>query len=961
MNPMRAFRPAPITAGVSLLVMLAIPVEPAKRADGPAGTSNTRNAPAPPRSVVDTTFPAAARRTVHVPAGGDLQKALDAAHAGDLITLEPKAVYQGPFRLPATKGVGWIVVSTALPQPGLPGQGQRVNPLHAAVMPKLIASSGPVIQARRDAHHFRFVGLEIAPADGVFLYALVELGNEDTEIDALPHDIVFDRCYLHGDPVRGTRRGIAMNSRDTAVIDSYLSDFKEQGADSQAIAGWNGPGPFKIVNNYLEAAGENIMFGGADPAIRDLVPADIEIRHNHLAKPLRWKVGHDTFEGAEWSVKNLFELKNARRVVIDGNLFEYNWPHAQNGFAILFTVRNQDGRAPWSTVEDVAFRNNVVRHVGAGINVLGRDDNHPSQQVKRLEIRNNLFLDVGGPWGGGRLFQLLDGTSDVVIDHNTALQTGGLLFGGDGAGHTGFVFQNNIAPDHRRGISGSGSAVGLPALNRYFPASLVRRNVIVGGIAGEYPPDNFFAASLENVGFESHAQNRMRLIRASPYVRAGTDGRDPGADLEAPESASASYVGSSFSWIDAVRRPWNPLSGGSIRLKPDPTYAGGTAAVLFWLSFVLLAYVYAGYPLVAALTAALHSRPHRRAPIEPSVSVVVIAHNECTRLKARIENLLALDYPKDRLEIVIGSDGSTDETVKCAQAYVNRGVTVRPFDERRGKPSLLNVLVSAARGDIVVLADVRQRFDPAAVRALVANFADPTVGAVSGELMLPAERSTGTAGQGSASYWRYEKLIRAVESRVDSTIGATGAVYAIRRDLFETIPQDTILDDVLIPLRIARRGYRVVFEPAARAHDQVSTSTRQEFARRTRTIAGTFQLFVRERWLFNPLANRLWLQTMSHKALRLMLPPLHVALLMANVALATLDPYRWILAAQLAFYAAALLGCARRRAGRRPIFVSVPHTICLLSWATIIGFLRMVTHRQPVTWEHVSPPGIVGS
>src|SRR4029453_15199176 len=127
-----------------------------------------------------------------------------------------------------------------------------------------------------------------------------------------------------------------------------------------------------------------------------------------------------------------------------------------------------------------------------------------------------------------------------------------------------------------------------------------------------------------------------------------------------------------------------------------------------------------------------------------------------------------------------------------------------------------------------------------------------------------AERTTGTAGQGSASYWRYEKLIRAIESRVDSTIGATGAIYAIRRDLFEIIPQDTILDDVLIPLRIARLGYRVVFEPGARAYDQVSTSTRQEFARRTRTIAGTFQLFVRERWLFNPLANRLWLQTVSH-------------------------------------------------------------------------------------------------
>ena len=150
-----------------------------------------------------------------------------------------------------------------------------------------------------------------------------------------------------------------MNGRDIAVINSYLSDFKEVGADSQAISGWNGPGPFKIENNYLEAAGENVMFGGADPAVHGLVPSDIEIVRNHFAKPLRWKMDHPSYEGTPWAVKNLFELKNARRVLVEGNLLEHNWPHAQNGFAILFTPRNQDGRAPWSVVEDVTFRNNV--------------------------------------------------------------------------------------------------------------------------------------------------------------------------------------------------------------------------------------------------------------------------------------------------------------------------------------------------------------------------------------------------------------------------------------------------------------------------------------------------------------------------------------------------------------------------------------------------------------------------
>jgi len=251
----------------------------------------------------------------------------------------------------------------------------------------------------------------------------------------------------------------------------------------------------------------------------------------------------------------------------------------------------------------------------------------------------------------------------------------------------------------------------------------------------------------------------------------------------------------------------------------------------------------------------------------------------------------------------------------------------------------------------VVFADARQTFEPQALRELVANFADRRVGAVCGELMLKSNRTAETAGHGSAFYWRYEKLIRSTESCVDSTVGATGAIYAIRRTLFEPVPTDTILDDVLIPLRIVRRGYRVVFEPRARAYDEISTTAREEFSRRTRTIAGTFQLFARERWLYNPLKNRLWVQAISHKGLRLMLPALHALLFAANVALIASRPYAWMLSAQVAFYCAAIVGCMGQPARQRTKLVTVPHTICLLSWATIVGFARMVTHSQPVTWE----------
>jgi hypothetical protein len=483
-----------------------------------------------PRASVDTTEVAATGQVIHVAAGGDLQAAIDKARPGDRITLDRGATYRGPFRLPRKEGNGWIVISTN--DKGLAGSSGRVGPSQASAMPKLVASTGSVVETDPAAHHYRLVGLEIAPSDGIYLRALLQIGAEEGTAEALPHHIIVDRCYLHGDSRRGARRGVALNSRESAVINSYLSDFKEVGADSQAIVGWNGPGPFRIANNYLEAAGENVMFGGADPTIDGLVPADIEVVGNHMAKPLNWRLEDPSFQGTAWSVKNLFELKNARRVLVDGNLFEYNWPHSQNGFAILFTPRNQDGRSPWSVVEDITFVNNLVQHVAAGINVLGHDDIHSSQPTRRIAIRNNLFLDVGGRWGSGRLFQLLDGTSDVSIDHNTAQQTDTLVFCGDRAPHTRFAFQNNIAFHNQYGFIGSGTGTGRPTFDRYFPGALFRRNVIIGGSAERYPPDNFFPASADQVGFVDPQRRDYRLKPSSTFKRAATDRLDVGANAE---------------------------------------------------------------------------------------------------------------------------------------------------------------------------------------------------------------------------------------------------------------------------------------------------------------------------------------------------------------------------------------------------------------------------------------------
>lgn len=474
--------PQPHEAG---RVLLAPPIAAAR--ESLASTS-----PELPRARVDTTEPATPGRTIHVEAGESLQSAIDDARPGDRITLEAGATYTGPFTLPRKDGDAWIVIASNRLR-DLPA-GKRVNPSQARYMPKLVASSS-VIVSGRGAHHYRFAGVEVAPAAGEFIHNLIELGSEDANLAEGPHHIVFDRSYIHGDPRKGGRRGVAMNGRDTAVINSHVSDFKEAGADSQAIAGWNGPGPFKIENNYLEAAGENVMFGGADPAVTGLVPSDIEIVRNHFFKPLRWKIDHPSYEGTPWTVKNLFELKNARRVLVDGNLLEHNWRHAQNGFAILFTPRNQDGKSPWSVVEDVTFRNNVIRHVGAGFNILGSDDNHESRQTSRIVIHNNVLSDVGGKWGGnGRLFQLLDGTAAVTITNNTAERTtGGIVFGGDHDPHTQFVFQHNVMPDNGAGFVGSGTGVGRATIERYFPGAIITGNVFAGGKPDLYPPDNIFS------------------------------------------------------------------------------------------------------------------------------------------------------------------------------------------------------------------------------------------------------------------------------------------------------------------------------------------------------------------------------------------------------------------------------------------------------------------------------------
>jgi hypothetical protein len=507
---------------------------------GPAGSKSVAT-PEPPRVRVETEPITAPGRTIQVSAGGSLQAALDEARPGDVVRLQAGSVFLGPFRLRRKTGEGWILVRSSASDQDLPSYGQRSGPRWSGQMPRLQSTAEAVLVAEPGAHHYRFFGIEMSPSPDTFLHNVVLLGSTEDSAALVPHHIIFDRCYIHGDPKKGSRRGIALNSAHTAVIDSWLSDFKEEGGDSQAIAGWNGPGPFRIEGNHLEAAGENILFGGAVPAIADLVPADVEIRRNHLFKPLAWRQGDPDYAGTAWTIKNLFELKNAKRVLVEDNLLENNWVQAQGGFAILLTVRTEVDAARWAVVEDVTFRNNVVRRVAAGLNILGIDDTSPggNGRTRNVLIAGNLFEEIGprGWDASGILFQILNGAAGITIEHNTAFQQGSILVA-DMAPSRGLVFRNNIAKHNEYGVFGGGMGSGLAAIAHYFPDAVFAGNIIAGTPAGvRYPPGNRHPASLADVGFVDLAALKLRLATSSKYKRAGTDDRDPGADIDALTTA----------------------------------------------------------------------------------------------------------------------------------------------------------------------------------------------------------------------------------------------------------------------------------------------------------------------------------------------------------------------------------------------------------------------------------------
>ena len=383
---------------------------------------------------------------------------------------------------------------------------------------------------------------------------------------------------------------------------------------------------------------------------------------------------------------------------------------------------------------------------------------------------------------------------------------------------------------------------------------------------------------------------------------------------------------------------------------------------IFWFSIIALLYIYVGYPaLIWILAHRTTRRPHKH-PTDEAVSVVVVAHNEAAVLLRKINSILHADCAWRIREVLIASDGSTDATQTVVEGCSDPRVHLVAFSERRGKPSVLNDVIPVCTSEIIVLTDARQELHPGAISELVANFADATVGAVSGELVFrPGENDT-TAAHGLGIYWAYEKFIRKHEGRFRSVPGVTGALYAIRKCLFRPINAQTLLDDVVIPMQTVVQGYRCLFEPSAIVYDTPSRTPEKEFLRKRRTIAGVAQLFVlHPSWLL-PWHNPIWFEYVSHKLSRLFSPLLLFVAAITNITLAfppntTLASphvYALILAVHGGFYLFALTGWVFQRAGTRSTFFAAPLMFLTLNLTTFVALLDAARGHFRVTWEQSS-------
>ena len=531
-----------------------------------------------------------------VNADGDLQGTLNGAGCGDVIKLEAGAVFSGEFVLPqkACDDTHWIIIRTSSPDDALPAEGVRLTPCYAGVaslpgrpdfhctstrnvLAKIVFAgkngSGPIFFAD-GANHYRFIGIEVTrDSPGASIVALAGPKGR------VPADhIIFDRVWIHGTPHDETRRGLFLSGTTyMAVVDSFFSDFhctaKESCIDSQTISGAAGDlpmGPYKIVNNFLEAAGENLLFGGGE-ATR--TPTDLEIRHNYLFKPIIWMTGQPGFVGGNsgqpFIVKNHFELKNAQRVLFEGNVLENVWGgFTQTGFSILLTPKNQGNACPLCRVTDITIRDCRIAHVGSGF-LIGNgasDAGGSSAAGERYSIHDVVIDDSDGKKYGFGFFMLLASKEPTLkyvrMDHITAISPRVFLsLGIKGPKIQNFTFTNNLVGANERQINSAGGGPENCAFqpDKQGPAGILRHcfdsvtfthNVIINGF-DSWPPGNFFPKNIGQVGFaKGTGLNEFRLCKqkdagckgSSKYAGAATDDKDIGADIDLVEAATKGVI-----------------------------------------------------------------------------------------------------------------------------------------------------------------------------------------------------------------------------------------------------------------------------------------------------------------------------------------------------------------------------------------------------------------------------------
>jgi poly-beta-1,6-N-acetyl-D-glucosamine synthase len=369
--------------------------------------------------------------------------------------------------------------------------------------------------------------------------------------------------------------------------------------------------------------------------------------------------------------------------------------------------------------------------------------------------------------------------------------------------------------------------------------------------------------------------------------------------------------------------------------------------LVFWLSLFLIFYAYLLYPSWLYLRARLYPRPVQRKPIFPKISIIIAVRNEGKNLEKKIHNLQKLDYPEELMEIVIVSDGSTDQTNEILNNLSDSQVRSILLPAQGGKAEALNRAIEAVNGDIVVFMDARQRVAIDSVNMLVESFADPTVGCVSGALMLGDGEETSPRGVGS--YWKMEKAIRYWESTGGSAVGATGALYAARRNLVQHLPTGIILDDVFIPMEVARQGARVIFEPRALVWDSLPSKPKQEFRRKVRTLFGNYQLLRMAPWLLST-ANPLRFEFVSHKLCRLAVPFALIGMILSSVFLPGFI-YRFPLAAAFGIGTLGALASVRAPLGIASRLTNLALAFVLLNTAAIVAFFYFVVGRKRV-WIH---------